>query len=81
MAEALVRDVLAPKVVADVVYVLTSGSPVPFSTQTDASNKGNRKKLTLDVQCFRSESGICNRMMDFRENADESAAGIIDGRQ
>lgn len=32
----------------------------------------------LAVQYFRPETGICNKMLDFGENADESAAGIID---
>jgi len=78
-AEAMAKDVLAPKAVADVVDVLTSGKqPLPFSIQTDASNKGNRKMFPLAVQYFRPETGICNKMLDFGENADESAAGIMD---
>lgn len=32
----------------------------------------------LAVQFFRPESGTTNKMLDFRENADESAAGIVD---
>lgn len=32
----------------------------------------------LAVQYFRPETGICNKMLDFGENADESAAGNID---
>lgn len=76
-AEALVKDILAPKAVGEVLNVLTSG-PVPFSIQTDASNKGNRKMFPLAVQFFRPESGITNKMLDFIENADESAAGILD---
>lgn len=77
-AKAPVKDVLAPKAVAEVVDILTSGKPVPFSIQTDASNKGNRKMFPLAVQYFRPETGICNKMLDFNENADESAAGILD---
>lgn len=51
-AEAIVKDVLAPKAVADVVDVLIgeSGKPIPFAIQTDASNKGNRKMFPLAVQ-------------------------------
>lgn len=77
-AEAMVKDILAPKAVADVVDILTSGKPLPFSIQTHASNKGNRKMFPLAVQYFRPETGICNKMLDFGENADESAAGIMD---
>ncbi|GAA6102742.1 uncharacterized protein LOC113746684 [Tachysurus ichikawai] len=76
-AEAMVKDILAPKAVADVVDILTSGKPLPFSIQTDASNEGNRKMFPLAVQYFRPETGICNKMLDFGENADESA-GIMD---
>ncbi|KAL0153821.1 hypothetical protein M9458_050937 [Cirrhinus mrigala] len=76
-AEAMAKDVLAPKAVADVVDVLKSDKPLPFSIQIDASNKGNRKMFPLAVQYFRPEMGICNKMLDFGENADESAAGII----
>ncbi|CAM4598668.1 unnamed protein product [Leuciscus chuanchicus] len=74
-AEALAKDVLAPKAVADVVDVLTSGKPLPFSIQTDASNKGNRK-MSLAVQYFRPETGIYNKMLDFGENADEKSKKI-----
>lgn len=77
-AEAMVKDILAPKAVADVVDILASGKPLPFSIQTDAQNKGNRKVFPLAVQYFRPETGICNKMLDFGENADESAAGIMD---
>ncbi|KAK1874558.1 Pre-mRNA-splicing factor CLF1 [Dissostichus eleginoides] len=74
--EALVKDVLAPKAVGDVLKILTS-PPLPFSIQTDASNKGNRKMFPLAVQYFTPESGVTNKMLDFIENPDESAAGIV----
>ena len=47
-AEALVKAVLAPKAVGDVLKALTL--PLPFSIQRDASNKGNRKMLPFAVQ-------------------------------
>lgn len=75
-AEEMTKVVLAPKAVADAVDVITSGKPLPFSIQTDASNKGNRKMFPLAVQYLRPESGLCNKMLDFGENADKSAAGI-----
>ena len=74
-AEALVKDVLAPKAVAEVLKDLTS--PLPFSIQTDASNQGNRKMFPLAVQYFTPKDGVTNKMLDFVENADESAAGIV----
>ena len=77
MAESVVKDVLAPKAVADVLKALTSDKPLPFSIQTDASNKGNRKMFPLAVQYFSPECGVTNKMLDFIENADESAAGIV----
>ncbi|KAL2102048.1 hypothetical protein ACEWY4_003809 [Coilia grayii] len=77
-AEAVVKDVLAPKAVGDVLKALTADKPLPFCIQTDASNKGNRKMFPLAVQYFSPESGVTNKMLDFLENADESAAGIVD---
>ena len=74
-AEAIVKDVLAPKAVSDVLKALTS--PLLFSIQTDASNKGNRKMFPFAVQYFTPESGVTNKMLDFIENPDESAAGIV----
>lgn len=77
-SEALVKDVLAPKGVSDVLKTLTSEKPLPFSIQTDASNQGNRKMFPFAVQFFSPECGVTNKMLDFIENADESAAGIVD---
>lgn len=65
-AEAMVKDSLAPKAVADVGDILTSGKPLPFSIQTDAPNKGNRKMFPLAVQYFRPETGISNKMLECR---------------
>ena len=75
-AEAVVKYVLAPKAVGDVFKALTSGKPLPFSIQTVASNKGNKKMFPLAVQYFSPVCGVTNKMLDFMENADESAAGI-----
>ena len=77
-AEAVVTDVLAPKAVEEVLTQLRNdGKPLPFSLQTDASNKGNRKMFPLAVQFFTSEKGIVKKLIDFVENADESAEGIV----
>ena len=50
---------------ADVLKALTSDKPLPFSIQTDASNKGNRKMFPLAVQYFSPECGVTNKMLDF----------------
>ncbi|ROL52057.1 Protein dachsous [Anabarilius grahami] len=77
-AEALVTEVLAPKAVQEVINKLKSAeNPRPFSIQTDASNKGNRKMFPLAVQFFTAESGVMNKLIDFVENPDESAEGIV----
>lgn len=68
-AEALVTEVLAPKAVQEVINKLKSAEdPRPFSIQTDASNKGNRKMFPLAVQFFTAESGVMNKLIDFVEN-------------
>lgn len=70
-AEAVLKDVLAPKAVGDVFKALTFDKPLPFSIQTDASNKCNRIMFPLAVQYFSPECGVTNKMLDFMENADE----------
>ena len=77
-AEAIVTDVLSPKAIEEVIKKLKSGAnPLPFSLHTDASNKGNRKMFPLAVQFFTSEDGVVNKVIDFVENPDESAEGIV----
>ena len=78
-AEAIVTDVLSPKAIEEVVKKLKSGgNPLPFSLHTDASNKGNRKMFPLAVQFFTPEDGVVNKVIDFFENPDESAQGILE---
>ncbi|CAL9686817.1 unnamed protein product [Knipowitschia caucasica] len=77
-AEAIVTDVLSPKAIQEVIKTLKSGgNSLPFSLHTDASNKGNRKMFPLAVQFFTPENGIVNKVIDFIENPDESAEGIV----
>ncbi|KAJ8352127.1 hypothetical protein SKAU_G00236030 [Synaphobranchus kaupii] len=77
-AESLVKDVLAPKAVEDVVGKLKKDeTPLPFSIQTDASNKGNRKMFPVVVQFLTPECGVVNKMIDFVKNPNESAEGIV----
>ena len=80
-AETLVREVLAPKAVRDVINVLLpvvpGQKPLPFCIQTDASNKGNRKMFPIAVQYFTPEDGVNHKIIDFVENPDETAEGIV----
>ena len=81
-AEAVVADVLAPKAVEEVLSQLKNDvKPLPFSLQTDASNKGNSKMFHLAVQFFTPEKGIVKKLIDFVEDADESAEGIVNSIQ
>ena len=81
-AEAVVADVLAPKAVEEVLSQLKNDvKPLPFSLQTDASNKGNSKMFPLAVQFFTPEKGIVKKLIDFVEDADESAEGIVNSIQ
>uniref|UniRef100_H3AWU7 HAT C-terminal dimerisation domain-containing protein n=1 Tax=Latimeria chalumnae TaxID=7897 RepID=H3AWU7_LATCH len=77
-AESIVKNVLAPKAVSQVLLALSGdGKPLPFAIQTDASNKGNRKIFPIAVQFFTPQNSLLNRMIDFVENPDESANGIV----
>ncbi|XP_034038426.1 uncharacterized protein LOC117521185 [Thalassophryne amazonica] len=77
-AEAVVTDVLSPKATEEVIKTLKSGgNSLPFSLHTDASNKGNRKMFPLAVQFFTPKNGVVNKVLDFFENPDESAEGIV----
>ena len=81
-AEAIVTGVLEPKSIEGVLTQLKGDDvSLPFSLQTDASNKGNRKMFPLAVQFFTPEEGIVNRLLDFAENAYESAEGIVNSIQ
>uniref|UniRef100_H3AK16 HAT C-terminal dimerisation domain-containing protein n=1 Tax=Latimeria chalumnae TaxID=7897 RepID=H3AK16_LATCH len=71
-AESLVKNVLAPKAVSQVLLALSGdGKPLPFAIQTDASNKGNCKMFPIAVQFFTPQNGLLNK------NPDESANGIV----
>ncbi|XP_047201966.1 uncharacterized protein LOC124855884 [Girardinichthys multiradiatus] len=77
-AEAVVTDVLSPNAIEEVIKKLKNGGNLlHFSLHTDASNKGNWKMFPLAVQFFTSENGVVNKVIDFVENPDESAEGIV----
>ena len=44
-----------------------------FGVGFDASNKGNQKCFPIAVRYFDEKQGVCNRIIDFYEDADESA--------
>lgn len=75
-SEAILINVLAPKMLEDVIGVLKNKS-VFFSIQLDASNHKNRKMFPLCVQYFTVKDGIQNKIIDFYENSDETATGMF----
>ncbi|GBP91144.1 hypothetical protein EVAR_24096_1 [Eumeta japonica] len=75
--EALVMEVLGPCTLECVVNDLKDEN-MYFCLQTDASNKKKNIKLfPLVVQYFTVEKGIQNKLLDFYENANESADGMF----
>ncbi|XP_068098211.1 zinc finger protein 862-like [Hyperolius riggenbachi] len=72
--ESLVSNVLAPYAIHRAVDEIKSSGY--FALATDASNKGNRKCFPLAVRYFTKTSGLCDRLLDFYEDPDESATGI-----
>ncbi|KAL0172913.1 hypothetical protein M9458_033224, partial [Cirrhinus mrigala] len=75
-AEALVTNVLAP-LASDFSQCLES-KDIFFSISTDASNKGNVKTFLISVRFWTPEQGIQNRVLDFSEQAAESADAVTD---
>lgn len=75
-SEAILINVLAPKMLEDVIGVLKNKS-VFFSIQLDASNHKNRKMFPLCVQYFTLKDGIQNKIIDFYEDSNETATGMF----
>lgn len=74
--EAIVMEVLGPYALESVINDLKDEN-LFFCLQTDASNKKNIKLLPLVVQYFSVQNGIQNKLLDFYENANESADGMF----
>ena len=57
--------------------LLPEQKPLPFCIQTDASNKENQKMLPIAMHYFTPEDRIQHKIIDFIENPDEIAEGIV----
>ncbi|EFN65846.1 hypothetical protein EAG_02387, partial [Camponotus floridanus] len=73
-AEAIVKKVLGPKALQEVLEDLQSSKF--FAVQTDVSNIKNRKYFPTTVQYYNPKVGVMNKLIDFNENPDETAWGI-----
>ena len=72
--EAIVTNVLSEKALAVIMDDLKQHDPpLFFGIQTDASNHKNMKMFPVCVQYFSLEHGTVTYIIDFFENADESA--------
>jgi hypothetical protein len=74
-AEDIVKNVLAPRSVHGFIDVLKDPAKSSnfFSIATDVSNHKHRKIFPLVVRYFDPLSGVENRLLDFIEQADETA--------
>lgn len=73
-AETIVQNILGPKSEELVVKALQNISF--FSVTTDTSNKGNKKMYPIVVQYFCPQNGCQIKLLDFFEQACETADGI-----
>lgn len=76
--EAIVTSVLGPKTLE---LTLSEIGNAHFAIQTDTSNRKNVKLFPLCVQYFCKNDGLCNKIIDFYENADETADGMLNAIQ
>lgn len=68
---------MAPyQIKCDLDYLKKNDIFFSIQTDADASNHKNRKIFPICVQYFTIADGITNKIIDFVENADESAKGM-----
>jgi len=72
-AEAIVENILAPH---SMKIVLEEMHDIAFAVATDASNHGNRKMFPVAVRYFNCVEGVQNKLIDFYEDSDETAAAV-----
>lgn len=71
----LVCKVMAPHQLSeDIKYIKENN--VLFSIQVDASNHKNRKMFPICIQYYTMNERVTNKIIDFVENSDETAAGM-----
>lgn len=80
-AEAIVTNVLAPKVTSDHLSFVSNNQTedlhaVPYAISVDASNRGNRKMFPICIRYFNPKVGIQSFLLDFLEEPDECSASI-----
>lgn len=74
--EALLLEVLGSLALQEVLNDLEDPD-LFYCLQIDASNRKNVKLFPLVVQYFTVKEGVNNYLLDFNENADESADGMF----
>jgi hypothetical protein len=77
-AEALVKKVLGPHALNENLRELkpSTNDVIFFGIQTDASYFKNKKYFPTTVQYYNPKMGIINKIIDFKENPDETAWGM-----
>lgn len=73
-ASAITRNVLGPYFQEKVISDLKSCFYFPIAS--DASNVGNLKTFPYSVQYFNCNKGICRKLLDFYEEAEETSLDI-----
>lgn len=77
--EAIVKNVLATSTLDEALKELNFGSDfLLFSISGETSNHGNRKMFPCVIRYFTPENCIQNKIIDFYEDANETAIAISD---
>jgi hypothetical protein len=72
------KKVLGPHALNETLHELkpSTNDVIFFGIQTDASNFKNKKYFPTTVQYYNPKMGIINKIIDFKENSDETAWGM-----